>query len=149
MTLMNRLSIAALAWLVAGGTFAAQMPAVRVDGAWMRQPPRTAASAAVYGVVVNDSTRPVTIVGAASDATKAVEFHETSSHHHMMHMRPLETLVVPAQGRFEMKSGGTHLMLIGITRAFAVGEGVTIRLRSAEGQEIPIRVEVRPAETIE
>ena len=128
---------------------AAQTPAVRVDGAWMRQPPRTAASAAVYGVVVNETSRSVTIVGAASDAAKAVEFHETSTHHHMMHMRPLETLVVPAQGRFEMKSGGTHLMLIGMTRAFAVGEWVTIRLRSAEGQEIPIRVDVRPAETLE
>ena len=145
----NRRAPSALAWLVAGGMLAAQAPAVRVDGAWMRQPPRTAASAAVYGVVVNETSRSVTIVGAASDAAKAVEFHETSTHHHMMHMRPLETLVVSAQGRFEMKSGGTHLMLIGMTRAFAVGEWVTIRLRSAEGQEIPIRVDVRPAETLE
>ena len=149
MTLMNQLSIAALAWLVAGGTLAAQTPAVRVDGAWMRQPPRTAASGAVYGVVVNETSRPVMIVGGATDAARAVEFHETSTHDHMMHMRPLETLVVPAHGRFEMKSGGTHLMLIGMTRALAVGEWVTIRLRSADGQEVPIRVEVRPAETLE
>jgi hypothetical protein len=149
MTIPNRLPIAALAWLVAGGTLAAQGPTVRVDGAWMRQPPRTAVSAAVYGVVVNETSRPLTIVGAATDAARAVEFHETSTHHHMMHMRPLETLVVPANGRFEMKRGGTHLMLIGMNRPLAVGDQVTVRLRLAEGQEIPIRVDVRPAETLE
>lgn len=145
----NRRALSALAWLVAGGILAAQAPAVRVDRAWMRQAPRTAASAAVYGVVVNETARPVTIVGAASDAAKAVEFHEASTHHHMTHMRPLEALVVPAHGRFEMKSGGTHLMLIGMTRAVAAGGAVVVRLRTADGHEIPIRVDVRPAETIE
>jgi copper(I)-binding protein len=58
----------------------AQAPPLRVENAWMRQPPLSSATAAAHGVLVNESDRPVTIVAATSKAFKTIEFHEMSMH---------------------------------------------------------------------
>lgn len=138
------------AWLLVVSTvpvLVAQRPSIRVEGAWMREPPRSSVSSAAYGTIVNDSDRPVSIVSGRSKMVKTIELHEMSMEGDMMHMRKIDTLVVRAHGRVELKAGGTHLMFFGVTGPLLAGGRLDISLRTADGQDVPVAIDVRKAES--
>jgi hypothetical protein len=61
----------------------------------------------------------------------------------VMGMRRIERLEVPAGGTVELKPGGYHVMLIGLTRELVVGEKIDITLRFAKAGEMRVTAEVR------
>ena len=60
-----------------------------------------------------------------------------------MRMRPLTKVEVPAGGRIEMKPGGHHIMLLGLTRDLQPGDTVTVRLRFEKAGERVVEAPVR------
>jgi len=50
---------------------------------------------------------------------------------------------VPAGGQVELKPGGYHVMLIGLTRDLAVGEKFPVTLEFASGATLQVEAEVR------
>jgi copper(I)-binding protein len=124
-----------------------QRPALRAQEAWMRQPARPGQAAGAYLVLINDGDRPVTVVGARSDAASSIEFHEMAMHGDMMHMRHTIRLMVPAKGRLHLKPGGLHLMLMGTTQGVVPGQRVRVVLDILDGAALPVLVDVRPLES--
>lgn len=60
-----------------------------------------------------------------------------------MRMRPLAKVDLPAGGRIEMKPGGHHIMLLGLTGDLRPGDTVTVRLRFEKAGERVIEAPVR------
>ena len=102
-----------------------------------------AGNGAVYVFIENRGTEADTLLGATSDAATTVELHETRQEGGVMRMRPLPKVDVPAGGRIEMKPGGQHIMLLGLTRDLHPGDKVTIRLRFEKSSEQTVEAEVR------
>lgn len=78
------------------------------------------------------------LIAAKSDVAKRTELHESLMVDGVMKMRAVEALDLPEGGKIEMKPGGLHVMLMGLTRPLAEGEIVPITLMFESGAELVV-----------
>ena len=119
---------------------------IRVDGAWGRVSPMNAANGAFYMQLVNDSSEDDTLLSATADLCGTVELHESyMGEDGMMAMRPVEggNILVPAGETIELKVGGLHVMCLGITSGFEVGQTIPVMLMFEKAGEVQVDVEIR------
>jgi copper(I)-binding protein len=109
----------------------------------MHGQPGGAGNGAVYVLIENRGSEPDTLLSATSDAAATVELHETRQEGGVMRMRPLPKMDIPAGARLEMKPGGHHIMLLGLTRDLHPGDTVTVRLRFEKAGQQVIEAPVR------
>jgi len=115
---------------------------VRILDAYL---PRPAAGdvTAVYMTLRNDGDTPDTLVAVAADVAARGSLHEMRMTDGQMRMAPLEGgVVVPPGATVELKPGGLHGMLEGLTRELEPGTTVNVVLRFARGGvlAVPARV---------
>ncbi len=128
---------------------------VIVAHARVRMPPPAADTAAAYMTLHNDGDKDEAIAGLTTDVSRTAEIHSITGQGGAMHMVKLGKLTIPAHGAVMLKSGGVHIMLIGLKRALNEGDMVHIRLRLTSGRDLNIEAGVRdmrphgePAEVI-
>jgi copper(I)-binding protein len=140
--------LAALVVTISPAPAAAQAAShIRLENPWARRAPTGGAhghaNGAVYVTIRNDGTEGDALVSAASDAATAVELHETVTEDGVMKMRPLSRFDVPAAGAVEMKPGGHHIMLLGLTRDLKPGDRVTVTLRFEKAGPMSVEASVK------
>lgn len=114
---------------------------VRVSAAWIRSPNPAVDVTGGYLTITNPTSGPVTVVAASSPHANIVEMHETKTVDGMMMMEKVEELLVPANGSVRLEPGGTHLMLIGLSRPFP--RMSSIKFRFDDGTTLTATAEVR------
>jgi copper(I)-binding protein len=105
----------------------AGMPAlaeVTITNAWVRGTVPAQTSTGAYMTL--KSTEDVKVVAASSPAAKVVEIHEMSMNGTTMEMRAVPALPLPAGKVVEMKSGGYHVMLMGLAKPLGKDDVVPI-----------------------
>lgn len=85
---------------------------------------------AAFGELRNSGETDVTIVSAATEASAAVELHETvEDGTGAMVMREKDLgFTIPAGGSLVLAPGGNHLMLMGLTGPLTAGQEATVTL---------------------
>jgi periplasmic copper chaperone A len=141
--------LAACAAFLAGAALpASAAPNVAVTGTWSRP---AVDEAVVYGVVHNDGSHPLVVVGASSPVSRSAELHEsmTMSAGKMdgmamsaMGMQPVARFVIPPHGALTLKPGGYHLMLLGLHGPLPTGHRFPVTLRFADGERVTFTVPV-------
>jgi len=118
-----------------------------IDDAWVAEAPPVAPVMGGYMKIENETDKPISIIRASCPDFETVEIHEMSMSGGMMKMREIEKLVVPADGKVELKPGGYHLMLIKPKQPFKKGDSMTVTLHMADGksQAVKMKVKERPA----
>jgi copper(I)-binding protein len=101
------------------------------------------ATSAVYLTLDNKGSQADALVSASSAAAKSVELHEVKNEGGTMKMRPVQKIPLPAGGKVELKPGGYHVMLIGLTRDLKPGETVPVTLTFEHGAEMKIDATVK------
>ena len=102
------------------------------------------ANSAVYMVLTNPGGSPDRLLSAAADVAGAVELHEMIMEGDMMKMQQISGgIEVPANGQVELKPGGLHVMLIGLTRDLTAGETFPVTLQFEGAGEVTVEAEVR------
>lgn len=135
-----------IAYLMGQETIAAENSdtALPVNDAWLRAPLTPNGDTAAYMVIQNTNNTDDQLVSVTSDIAKTIELHETMQMNGMMEMDPRNALTVPANGQLELKPGGAHMMLLGVTRSLRVGDKVTFTLNFASGNQVLVTAVVRP-----
>lgn len=123
-----------------------QTAAIAVHDAWIREPTANRDATAAFAVLENTGTVPRAIVGAATEVAEKVELHEMTMDGAMMRMSPVARVDVPAGGRTELKPGGLHVMLFGLTRRLAAGETIDLTFTVDDGTSVSARAAVRGRE---
>lgn len=101
-------------------------------------------NSAVYMGLINPLETADRLVAAQADVSNAVEIHETKMEGDVMRMAQVEGgIELPARGQVELKPGGYHIMLIGLTRDLNVGEKFPVTLQFASGATLTVEAEVR------
>jgi copper(I)-binding protein len=138
---------------------------IEISGAWVRpspqmdmsQPTPTMAmggdhggmdmggvNSAAYMVIRNGSAQEDKLLSAAGDVAKTIELHTVENKDGVMQMRPVEGgIPVPANGQAELKPGGYHVMLIGLTRELKPGDTVKLTLTFEKAGTREVTAEVR------
>jgi copper(I)-binding protein len=127
---------------------------IQLENAWARRAPAghgggqaaahgSAGNGAVYVTIANRGAEPDALLSATTDAAATVELHETVQEGGVMKMRPRPTFEVPGGGRLEMKPGGHHIMLLGLTRDLKPGDTVRVTVTFEKAGRLTVDAPVR------
>jgi hypothetical protein len=100
-------------------------------------------NSAAYMTLVNPGDTPDALIRASTDAAETVELHTVIMEDGVMMMRPVTQIDVPASGETELRPGGFHVMLLGITDDLEEGETVDLTLTFENAGDVSISAPVR------
>jgi periplasmic copper chaperone A len=120
---------------------------VKVEDAWLQAVPPVADATAAYMRIRNLSQSPIKLTGASSSIAPNIELMITTRHPHngqeIMGMEKVDTLEIPPGGILELKPGGNHLMIMGLTSHPKEGERIKLTVQFAPGdQRIDVQIPV-------
>ena len=131
----------ALALMLLAGPVCAQ---VEVSNAWIRATAPGQKAAAGYMTIRNKSAQPERLVAGASEAAAKVQTHVSIKDGDIMRMREVKGYDIPANGSFELKPNGSHLMLLDLKQPLKEGEKVPLVLKFEKSGDLKVEFEVRP-----
>jgi len=117
---------------------------VTIDHPWARATPPGAKIGAGYMLIRNKSASPDRLLAARSPLAAHVETHVHLKEGNVVRMREVKGYDIPANGTFELKPGGAHLMLVDIKRPFKEGEAIPVVLVFQRAGEIKAELHVAP-----
>ncbi|MCR0984380.1 copper chaperone PCu(A)C [Roseomonas populi] len=123
---------------------AAQAPGITVDQPWARAAIQGGTGGA-FLTIRNAGTQPDRLVGAATPLARSVEIHETVREGDVMRMRPVPGIPVPAGGSAELRPGGPHVMLVGLSEALRPGSRFPLTLTFERAGSVEVQVAVQAA----
>ena len=116
---------------------------VEIDGAYARASIPNVPNSAAFFVIKNNSDKDIAITNANSDIAEKNELHTHIKENKMMKMMKIEKLVVPAKSSLELKSGGDHVMLMGLKKELKAGDEISLELSFSDGDKKSIKVPVK------
>ena len=134
--LMGLVLMSVCAGALAGG-------AIGVKDAYVRAVPPGQPNSASFMMLNNGSDHDRALVAAKSPAAKVVELHTHTMVDGMMRMRQVPKIDLPAGKMVELKPGGLHVMLIGLTQDLKPGANVPVTLTFDDGSETTIEAPVK------
>jgi copper(I)-binding protein len=165
------LGVVALTVTACSGGTSTGSSSIKVTDPWARTSAMVSGAGAAYMVIENTGSAADALTGGTSDVATAVEVHETvvmgtaapmespamgggmespmasdggmASGGGMMGMQKIDRLEIPAGGTVELKPGGYHIMLIGLTRELKAGEEIEITLTFEKAGDVTLKIPVR------
>lgn len=116
---------------------------VEIEGAYARASIPNVPNSAAFFVIKNNSDKDIAITSANSDIAEKNELHTHIKENEMIKMMKIEKLVVPAKSSLELKSGGDHVMLMGLKKELKVGDEISLELSFSDGDKKSIKVPVK------
>ena len=114
---------------------------LQVTDIWARATAGGAQTAAVYATLRSSAGDQLT--GASTPVAKEAQLHQMSIDGHMMKMRQVDHVDLPAGQAVTFKPGGYHVMLVGVSRPLVEGETFPLTLTFAKAGTQSVTVEVR------
>lgn len=109
---------------------------VAIEKPWLRATAPGAKVGGGYLTIRNPGAAADRLVGASSPAAARVELHVHVKEGEVMKMREVRAFDVPANGSFELKPGGAHLMFVELRQPFKEGERVPVKLKFEKAGEV-------------
>ena len=116
---------------------------VEIDGAYAMASIPNVPNSAAFFVIKNNSDKDIAITSANSDIAEKNELHTHIKENKMIKMMKIEKLVVPAKSSLELKSGGDHVMLMGLKKELKAGDEINLELSFSDGDKKKIKVPVK------
>lgn len=124
---------------------AANSGPIAITGGWSRATPGGVDLAGGYLTITNTGKDADRLTGGTFDRAKKLEVHTMTNEDGVMKMRHLEDgLEVPAGGTVELKPGGLHLMLMGLSSGLKAGETVKGTLTFEKAGNVDVTLTVAP-----
>jgi len=82
------------------------------------------------------------LLSVHSDVAKKVELHTHLKENGIFKMRPVEFIEIPANGKVELKSGGLHVMIIGVHSKLKIGDSFKLKLNFEQAKPMTITIPV-------
>ena len=135
-----------LSAVIGGFLCSSALAEVTVKDAWVRGTVPAQKSTGAFLTIT--STENAKLLGASSKIAKTVEIHESGMKDNVMHMRAVDFVPLPAGKPVELKPGGHHVMMMGLSAPVKEGEKVplVLTIEDARGKRSQVQVEasVRP-----
>jgi copper(I)-binding protein len=96
-----------------------------------------------FMLLKNSGGEPDRLVKAEYADAMATEIHEMKMTNDVMEMSPVEGVDIPAKGEAELKSGGYHVMIMGLMKTLTAGDKVSVTLTFEKAGSVTVEMEVR------
>ena len=133
-----------------GGGDGTGVPDIQIEGGWARAMPLLggdssgSTNSAVYLRIRNAGRDADRLLGGRTPSSKVVEIHESVVVDDVMRMRKLDGMEILPHDLVELKPGGVHLMLLGLTQPLSEGKEIELTLRFERSGEVVIPIPIRP-----
>ena len=123
---------------------APSLAGIVIKDPYTRATPAGADTGGAFATIVNSSKDADRLVSASSPAAKNAELHETVDDSGVMKMEPRpEGWAIPAGSTLELKPGGKHIMLVGLTAPLEAGKKIRMTLNFEKAGAMTIDVPVQ------
>ena len=120
----------------------ASIQTLSISDAWVRSSPSGDNSAAY--LTITNSGAADTLIAAKGNVAMMIELHTVTNDNGMMNMHPAEGGVpIPANSTQMLKSGGFHVMIMGLTSDLTKGQTIQLTLTFANAGSVVVPLEVR------
>jgi periplasmic copper chaperone A len=136
-----------LAWFCAGQVLAQQVKAgeLVIEDAWSRATPAGANVGAGYLVIKNSGTVADRLVGGATDAARALEFHAMTMKDGMMTMEHItDGLLIEPGKSLAFAPGGYHIMFVDLHAPLKQGDKLQATLEFEKAGKVEVTFRVQP-----
>lgn len=117
-------------------------PAVVVTGAWCRATPNAARAGGCFATF--QSATDDRLIGGSTPGAAQLQVHEMTLDGGMMRMGQIEGgLPLPAGQTVALAPGGSHIMLMELTRPLVEGETTPLTLEFASAPSVTVKAPVR------
>jgi copper(I)-binding protein len=96
-----------------------------------------------YLVIENKGATPDRLVAVSYSFAKEVQIHEMKMDGDKMMMRQMTALEIPGNSSVELKSGGYHLMMMGLKEPIKEGEAVKMTLQFEKAGKVEISFQTK------
>jgi copper(I)-binding protein len=133
--------LALAASLAVASAAPAQPTQLEVDHAWAGATPGKAENGAAYLTITSPAAD--RLVSASTPVAKKAELHTMSMQGMVMKMRPVSGVDIPAGQAVTLKSGGEHIMLMGLNQPLREGQSfpLTLDFEKAGPRTVTVTVE--------
>ena len=114
-----------------------------IEASWARATAGAARTGAAYLRIVNAGAEADRLLGASSPVAERVELHTHMTTGGVVRMRRIEAVSVPGNETAELKPGGDHAMLMGLTGPLKQGSTFPLTLSFENAGTITVPVAVR------
>jgi periplasmic copper chaperone A len=128
-----------------GSAESANQGALAIESPWAAPTPGGVDVSAGYLTIANGTAEADALVSASSPRAASVELHEMTMDGGVMQMRAVTRLEIGAGQSVSLAPGGRHLMFMGVTQPFAVGETIAVRLHFEHAGEVDVSLPVQSA----
>lgn len=106
---------------------------ITIDNGWVKAADQ--GMSAAFGDLKNTGPEDVTVVSASTEASGAVELHETIKNEagEMAMREKSGGFTIPAGASLALKPGGNHIMLMGLTHPIKAGDEIGVALTFSDG----------------
>jgi periplasmic copper chaperone A len=116
---------------------------VMVKGAFARASAvSTATSGVVYMILSNQGTTPDKLISITTPAAGMAMLHESKDEGGVSTMMDMSGLDIPAGGVIEMKPGGIHIMLMGLTAPLKKGDTLKLTLNFQHAGKVDVDAKI-------
>jgi len=112
---------------------------------WSRATPGQAPNGAVFMKIENQGQADDKLVSAASDVAAMVGIHEHIMDGDVAKMRPVDSIILPAQSTTELKPSSYHIMLMGLKEPLVEYGTFPLTLTFEKAGSIEVEVQVEEA----
>jgi len=112
---------------------------LKIEKAWIQAVPEVSDATAAYMRITNLSASPLRLTDAYSPVATTVEPMITTRKAHdgqeIMGMQSVKELLIPPGSSLELKPGGDHLMIMGLSVHPKEGDLIKLTIRFAPGEQ--------------
>jgi len=114
-----------------------------VSGAYVRATPPGVPNSAAFMMLMNHSSKDISVVAASSSVAKTLELHTHDMVNGVMRMYQVEKIDVEKNGHTMLKPGGFHVMFFGLKKPLIEGETVDLELTLSNGEKVNLEAPVK------
>ena len=136
----HRTLIRLIASSLLGLAATAALAQVKIEKAWARPTvPGQQGGGAFLSITSASTDR---LLSGSTPLAERFELHSMAMKGDVMEMRQIDAIELPAGKLVELKSGGLHVMLIGLKQPLALGSKVPVTLKFEKAGEVKVEFDV-------
>jgi len=115
---------------------------ISIEHPWARATFAGGKTGSAYLTIRNSGTSSDRLIEASTPLANKVQFHQENDADRVMRMREMPAVTIPPGASVILKPGGTHIMIIGLTRQLKAGQNFPLTLGFERAGKVDLRVPV-------
>ncbi|WP_142416198.1 copper chaperone PCu(A)C [Bartonella massiliensis] len=121
---------------------------IEILNPWTRETPRGAKVGSGYLYIINHSDTPDRLVSISTNGVKTTEIHSMAVVNDIMKMEKMHNgIEIPGNGEITLKPGGNHIMFMGLSKPFKIGDKISAKLTFENAGTINVDFSVNAMKT--